>query len=221
MNLVIISHCSESLDWVSKLTIPFIIYSRTLPTENMIVHIPHNVGRESYIYTKYIAEHYDNLPDRCVFIHGHETAYHQSGSTQDLINQINWAQEYCSINNLIGITSLRDGDNWKECGFAISGSVLRKHWEQLFSSYVTLPETLLLHHTKSAQFMVSRERIRMYPRKMYFDINEWLLTTTIDHELDVGGPRPYFTSYISGRLLEWSWDYLYDKKAHPKVRLDA
>lgn len=34
-----------------------------------------NVGREAPAYLSWIIEHYDNLPDRTVFIHGHRTSW--------------------------------------------------------------------------------------------------------------------------------------------------
>lgn len=46
-------------------------------------------GREALTYLTFIIDHYDNLPDYSVFIHGHERAWHQPASMVDRLSALN------------------------------------------------------------------------------------------------------------------------------------
>ncbi|KAJ3372799.1 hypothetical protein HDU91_001914 [Kappamyces sp. JEL0680] len=45
---------------------------------------------ESYAYVRYIVDHYDSLPDKLLFLHGHERAWHQREPLTDLVAHIKW-----------------------------------------------------------------------------------------------------------------------------------
>lgn len=208
-HLAVISHYNEPLRWVEKLDIPYLVYSRTRPSSGSIINTP-NVGREPYVYLKYVADNYENLPDRCVFVHGHENSYHQLDTTPNLISRLDWAKEYCSINHQTGKCGFTDETHWEECGFVITGPALLKHWKEVFEPYLYLPDPPVLHHTKSAQFMVSRERLHKFPKEFYVKASNWFLTTTMDKDMWTENTNHKFCPYyISGRMFEWTWDYMY------------
>lgn len=69
---VVVARFYEPLTWVKKLDKNFnpVIYNKgadvAVPENATCVSLP-NIGREEFVYFKYIVDHYDTLPDRVVF----------------------------------------------------------------------------------------------------------------------------------------------------------
>lgn len=218
MRQIIIAHYNEHLGWVSKLADPYVVYSRTL--SGSCIFIPHNLGREAYVFAKYISDNYDNLPDRCVFVHGCGTSWHHSGSLVGLIQTLDWNLDYCSLNNNTCHASFHSTASWNEWGYKTNWGYIGDQWESMFGNYLPKP-TFELVSTGSAQFLVSKSRILMYPKSFYEGIENWLLTTNIDRQCwTTESNRPFQEGFISARLLEFTWEYMfcperYIKRASP------
>ena len=64
--------------WLSLQPYDFVIMTKTLPegTPNNLVH---NVGHDAGSYLQFILEHWDHLPERMLFSHGHRRDWHLPG----------------------------------------------------------------------------------------------------------------------------------------------
>ena len=65
--VIVIARFAHSLEWLSDIKIPYIIYNKgedDLKFSN--IRIP-NRGREGETYLRYIIENYNNLPDMIIF----------------------------------------------------------------------------------------------------------------------------------------------------------
>jgi hypothetical protein len=107
--IAVISRFNETLDWINKLTIPYIIYNKG---ENNI-DFPHimipNMGRESETFLRYITENYTNLPEEIAFLQGKPFDHCRDVIQYVNHRQINDKNNYYSIENKL-IFLLNDGD---------------------------------------------------------------------------------------------------------------
>lgn len=86
---LVVSHYTEDLSWlahVDRNKYRIVVVSKTLP--HATIFCPENVGDEASAYLNYIVQHYDNLPEFCVFIHGHQRSWHHVGDMNDLVNSL-------------------------------------------------------------------------------------------------------------------------------------
>jgi len=78
--------------------------------------------------------------------------------------------------------------------------VIRDNWDEFYREYLgELPDQLNYH--SCAQFVVSRERIRLRPLQFYQQLYEFVLEDKI-------------SSYFSSRLLEYTWSYIFGEPAN-------
>lgn len=83
-SIIVSSHYNEDLRWMKNLEIPVLVASKegsnldkySFDGSYTINKIP-NVAREAGSYLWYIINHWNKLPKKIFFIHGHEFAYHQ------------------------------------------------------------------------------------------------------------------------------------------------
>lgn len=75
-NFLVISSYNHTLEWVPEYTDNYLIYDRSPKPKfvdaidkNKVITSP-NVGYNSYDYCRFIADHYDNLPDVTIFAKG-------------------------------------------------------------------------------------------------------------------------------------------------------
>ncbi|QIW97254.1 hypothetical protein AMS68_002772 [Peltaster fructicola] len=71
--------------------------------------------------------------------------------------------------------------------------IIAVQWAQLFPGE---PVPTILSQPCCAQFAVSKERILMLPKERYIALRRWLYDTKLD-------------DYISGRIFEYTWQYLF------------
>lgn len=57
-----------------------------------------NRGREASVYLQFIVDHYDNLPDRTVFLHGHYAPGWHSVNIAEILRHLNWDLHYANVN---------------------------------------------------------------------------------------------------------------------------
>lgn len=97
--VAVIARYNEDLEWTNDLLIPKVIYNKSEDSKEELpfvkIDIP-NEGREAETFIRFIIEHYNELPQRVVFLQG-EPFYH----FKNLIN-------YLKNTNKYGIVFLSD-----------------------------------------------------------------------------------------------------------------
>lgn len=76
--VVVAAHYRQDLQWLYERQ-PFdhFVVSKCCPELGWTNHtLPINKGTEAAVYTKFIVDHYDHLPQRMIFLHAHEKAHH-------------------------------------------------------------------------------------------------------------------------------------------------
>jgi hypothetical protein len=208
--LIIISHYKEDLSWTTRLSNEFKVYSKTLETKDNIVNVQPNLGREAYSYIQYIIDNYDNLPDKCLFVHAQEFAWHHPKSLVDVIQNANWNVKYRNLHTkkLYVLSSRRKRINNNFLGFKRSYQLwITDNWEYMFpTNSIPLPKRLFFYG--GAQFIVDKNNITKHPIEFYQHIKNWLLTTNIHKTLQVDQSieRP---GWIPACILETLWHYIF------------
>ncbi|KAI4161413.1 MAG: hypothetical protein L6R39_000085 [Caloplaca ligustica] len=166
-------------------------------------HPPKNKGHEVMIYLTYLIDHYSRLPDIVLFMHSHRWTHHNNHllgfDSSQMIRALNSAhvvrEGYVNMRchwspgcpEWLRPTSAGDSLGKQE------EIVLERCWRELFP-FDQLPS--FLAQPCCAQFALSRARILAIPRSRYIFYRDWILRTPL-------------SDYISGRIWEYSWQYLF------------
>ena len=197
----VVSRYNRDTSWVQNLTnigYRVCVYEHGDP--NAAYNIPTNIGKESSAYLKFIAGHYKYLTPYIFFIHDEDTAWHHSGHIIDLINNElrksnSNKQKYPKFVNInsrctASITGLNNFPTIRAWFDKYLGPYIGKHEKYLDWTY---------GHKCCAQMVVSRDRIKQHPQKMYADLYNWIMKTqTIEK------------SEENARYLEWTWKLIFD-----------
>jgi hypothetical protein len=186
---IIIAHYNEDLNWIKKLEISPIVYSKTDRNFNFINH---NRGNEVAAYFEFIIDYFDNLPNKMLFLHGHENSNHQDFTSSEIANKVNW--------ELDSFFSVNKRDWYQDPLPAEYFGWVKNNWD-IFGDNLTLPESLSFY--SSAQFVVDKELVEQYPLSFYTNLYEWIKNT-------------HLTEYYSGRILEYTWHYIFTKNNKEK-----
>ena len=170
--------------------------------------LPANKGHEAMVYLTYIIDNYPVFPDVVVFIHPHETAWHNTilndMSTATTLERLNLGfvarQGYFNLRCHLdpGCPRWLRVDRWRwrwdlkrkpEEGVLSSGLF----WE-VHGGGEEVPRWM--SQPCCAQFAVSGERIRGRSKGFHERYRKWLMQTELADEL-------------SGRVMEYSWQYLF------------
>lgn len=159
------------------------------------------------IYLTYLIDNYDRLPDIVLFMHSHRWTHHNDAllgfDASQMIRALNSAHVMRA-----GYMNMRchwspGCPEWlRPSGRQDSISkqeetVLGQCWRELFP-FDPLP--VFLAQPCCAQFALSKSRILSIPRSRYVFYRDWIMRTPL-------------TDYISGRIWEYSWQYLFTKNA--------
>ena len=164
--IIVSSHFNENLSWLRKSPYPVVVCSKKGANTPEISIDPKctmsfNKGKEYTSYIKFIIEYYDNLPEFVVFLHGHENAWHQNLRILDAIRCAKKRKYgYISLNNCV-IQKLEWSTGNK--GYDMLASL----WEKDFKPYLNMDMPEYFYHDCCAQFIVSRERIRLRSKAAY------------------------------------------------------
>ncbi|NBV29566.1 DUF3431 domain-containing protein, partial [bacterium] len=163
--VLLVSHYSEDLEWLSPLKTPFVITSKhPHPTT---IHISPNRGNEASSYLVYIIRYYNSLPEYTLFLHGHQQDWHQLRSISRIVRQ--WfkntrKKEYENINS-IGVDEHKVGH---EMYFKV-----KRVWFSLFQEELgDLPS--VFYDRCCAQFFVHRDRITFRPLSFYQKLLDYI-----------------------------------------------
>jgi hypothetical protein len=209
----------EQVDWIAK-ELPGVeaaIYEVDNPSAEY--RVPKNKGNEAMVYLTYIIDHYDKLPDTIIFIHAHETAWHN--------NFLLDLQTPLAIRRLRDDRVARQGYMNLRCHHdpgcpdhihldraEVDYDPVLKPEERVFS--FELFQTLFPGHRPPpvlsqaccAQFAVSRERVRDNPKSLYEHLRNWLLAVEL-------------VDNYSGRVFEYLWQYLFTRNAEHCPAMNA
>lgn len=168
---------------------------------------PKNKGHEAMVYLTYIIDHYDDLSDISIFMHAHQYTWHNN---EIMDSDAALMVRYLSPERVtrLGYMNLRchwdpGCPDWLHPGEVTEDDekqeqhIIASQWAELFPGQ---PVPTVLAQACCAQFAVSRERILALPKERYVELRKWLLRTRLD-------------DYISGRIFEYTWQYIFAKTA--------
>ncbi len=183
--IIVTAHFKEDLSWLRKSPYPVVVCSKhgaDLPalTPDPKCTMEINRGREYGSFLKFIIEYYDHLPSYVVFLHGHETAWHQQLHIFDAVRCARRKQfGYISLNNSIfPKLEWTKGNN----GYDIMESL----WEEHFKPYLLIDLPTFFYHDCCAQFIVSRDRIRLRSKNAYKHWYDLIFKVKNDYDLGLG-----------------------------------
>ena len=207
--LVVAKMENENVSWIedSKTPLNKAIYVVDNPKLSPGFEVPKNKGHEAMVYLTYIIDHYDTLADVSIFVHSHQTTWHNNDLLDsDMLKTVEHLSEAHVFRQ--GYFNLRchhepGCPDWLHIDRPDDQlDTYRKMEEKTFSLAVwnELHPNVEAPHAISqpccAQFAVSKERIRANPRSEYIRYREWLENTAL-------------TDTYSGRIMEYSWQYLF------------
>jgi hypothetical protein len=179
--VIVSSHWKEDLTWLKESAWPVHVvdHAGAPPCAIRPVATIPNKGREASSYLWYIVNNYENLPDYIAFIHGHEHAWHHFYK-KSLLRLIRPA-DYLPLNGFWTDTSTHDDK-------------ISRHWGVIEPWVGPMPaEKGFLDG--SAQFVVSRDRIRRHPLEAYKSWLTEIMSSDDDFEMGV--------------MLEYAWHYIF------------
>jgi len=155
-----------------------------------------NRGNEASSYLQYIVEHYDNLPEWSIFIHGNEYLHHTIHmSLKDIL--VNASGLNAGRTRYFGLNAIWLNDTYSK-SHAFYKSYISGFWKALKLDLLVkpLPDDMSSHRPCCSQFAVARERILAHPKQFWEYLFEYLQTGQID-------------SWFTSRYFEWSWHVLF------------
>tara|TARA_X000000368_G_C23001654_1_gene699247 strand:+ start:782 stop:1363 length:582 start_codon:yes stop_codon:yes gene_type:complete len=180
---VIIAHYNENLDWTKNLIYPYTIVSRN----NIPKEVAPNKGYEASAYLEYIINNYENLPDICIFVHGHRNDWHHKENIDEKIKNLDFSYNYYNINEL-------KTDYLKN---HIKEFSILKNYIYIFNNI--LNKQIIVQNIKykpCAQFYVKKENILIHSIDIYKKLYNFLMTTNIH-------------SFWSARFFEYLWHFIF------------
>ncbi|KAI9855192.1 MAG: hypothetical protein M1824_006262 [Vezdaea acicularis] len=194
---------SEDVSWLER-ELPNIAKAvYTVDDPSAALQPPTNKGHESMVYLTYIIENYDNLPDTVIFIHSHQSSWHNNdlldGNTGHMIHRLSnqkvaregYFNLRCHLHpgcpEWLHLDTTSEDINKKE------EAVFANVWDELHPGD---PMPKILAQPCCAQFAASRDRIRSISLESWTRYQDWLLTTNLSDSL-------------SGRIWEYTWQYVF------------
>lgn len=201
------AHWNEDLDWLLKLPQSF-SFSVCDKRENPEYagtgdcDVDRNFGYEASAYLAFIVAHYDALPRKVAFVHGHETAWHQKDSMTRLLRKamhvIQWHPEvrFLSLNDPLRCNIETDEHrHWAD-----------EHWKRKYAPFY---DTLIGPYVQSthapptgavtiqccAQFIVDSSLIKRFPLRFYEGLLRYFTSDRCSHHNAVA--------------MEYLWEYLF------------
>lgn len=211
--IIVSAHYNEDLDWLNNSKYPVVVCDKKgAGSINLISNkkctMDINRGREASAFLKFIIEYYDKLPKKIAFIHGHETAYHQKypdGILKAIENANIDKYGYISLNNELQSIILSNSKferNHPSDIYRIDDGPhleMKKVWSKLYEKELGYEFSNTLRYQRSAQFIVSREKIRSHPKQFYEDLYNYVIDPAND-------------DYTTSVVLEFSWHMIFGEK---------
>ena len=188
--IICVSMYKTPIPWADKLREKgFIVQPYTKEDSTSPYNVSKNVGNEASAYLKYILDNYECLPEYTIFLHDHETSYHQEGSIIDAITaRIGHTAQYFNFN----IVNNAEFYLYEATGLIL----LYKEFLEEYTGPLRQYGEFTLGSKLYAQFQVHKSLITARPRKMYENIYNWMMTCNPD-------------KYIAGFFMEVFWDIIF------------
>jgi hypothetical protein len=197
--LLLVSHFEESLHWLATIDTPFIIASKTIE-DSRILHVPVNRGNEVSSYLLYIVEYYEYLPEYTLFLHGHDSDWHQLYNLHYIVHHLKLNTGYHNINNYLVNNRYIETNEYMR--------LLQSIWLELFQEELgDLPEGGFREKC-CAQFAVHRDRIRLRSKAFYEQLYQFVISDKQDDAHNVDGYHSSM-SYV----MEFIWHYVFGEPA--------
>lgn len=204
------SHFSEDLNWLKDVSFPVVVCSKVGAAEPSIPADPKcilpNIGREASSYLKFIITYYDELPEYVAFIHGHQTAWHQ---TVDILQAIKCSKykEY----GFVGLNGYFVMRNINTEFYKMLINIWNKHFKH--ETNVEYPTYRGVFSDSCAQFIVSRENIKRHSKQTYTDWLNLILNEELPSIPSWKGTHLDFgvndSSWKWGLIFEFGWHIIF------------
>ena len=168
-------------------------------------YVPVNKGNEAMAYLSFIIDHYDDLPDRMLFLHGHYKSWHQP-HIDGLLSHLRWEFEgyhnlKCITEAKLDMATCKPGVNpltSPKTSTGVPGFV--DYWKSVMApnGFGAMPKWVAA--PCCAQFIVSKTVVLKNDRKIYSAIRDWIIQLSQND------------SSLAGFVLEQSWHIIFTRK---------
>ncbi|KAL9123204.1 MAG: hypothetical protein Q9187_000253 [Circinaria calcarea] len=201
--LVVPYTSADNVSWALALQPDTVVALYAVDDPLGTLHPPRNKGNEVMVYLTYIIDHYENLPDVAIFMHSHQQAWHNNEllgfDSAEMVRRLK--SETVNRQGYLNMRCAPDPGCPEWLHPYAEGDLLGKQeqawlarcWKELFPLDV-MPESL--SQPCCAQFALSKPRMLSIPLDRFIFYRDWLLRTTL-------------TDYISGRIWEFAWHYVF------------
>lgn len=211
VNLVIASLETDDISWTAKLHLPNLkIVRYVIDSPGAEYHPPLlGKGREALVYHTYFYDFYDKLPDISIMIHPHEDPWHIEGVLQQsmaftlshLDLEVVQTRQYANLR----VSWTQACPAWIDTTKTPEQALKQEepHMHSAFVENFGMSDTevpFILAGPCCSQFAVTREAVLRNPRHQYKRSMDWLVGTSL-------------SDYISGRIWEHMWPYLFMREA--------
>ena len=219
---IVTSHWKEELRWLTTQTAySFSVCEKVSRQVSQRSHcsITKNLGAEGSTFTQFILRNWDRLPDWIAFVDANPRSWHQPFSKitklrclEKLLPSLDpIANGYIGM-NLLTIDTSTNG-HWSQSWFCpIWDAILKPHLNKACPEYISADG--------SAQFLVSRERIRRVPKALLEDIYAYTVgikrwpgdenwRDNQGQSFSPGNPGRSGASFF----LEWTWHIIFGEAA--------
>ncbi|KAI1091036.1 hypothetical protein F5B19DRAFT_460772 [Rostrohypoxylon terebratum] len=212
VNLVIATLSKDDISWTQNIAIPNLKIIRYISDDMKAEFHPPvpNKGREALIYHTYLNDFYDDLPDISIFTHADEKPWHVEGT---LNSSLSFALSHLDLNEVLQRHYFNLRVLWEDgCPNWINTSKTDKNdknWSKLEEPYMyeafsenfaTSDVPGILAGPCCSQFAVTKDAVRRHTKSQYQINMDWLVQT-------------HWDDYITGRVWEHMWQYLFLGKA--------
>jgi hypothetical protein len=183
--MIVVASYKHNTSWLSKLDLPYIIYTKEDPSSNPKYNLPDNRGHEATIYLRYIIDHYETLPREIVFIHDHGPNKH-SPHLIETLKSFKWNQKrYRSLNYEFFQTCEREVN-----------TIIKDLWSTIGEWLGPMPP--YFNDWCCGQFVVHRCNIWRHPKQFYERYFNWFYETDL-------------MNFYNSRAAEWTWGYVFGR----------
>ena len=203
---IICAKYERPVDFLEKIPITYTVIEKG----DIFPQVP-NKGNEASSYLFFIIHHYEHLPENMIFIQDEDESWHHTGKISE--NIYSWIDDY----------EKRGFKYYEFNDMDIDKDHINKEKNELFNQYQSfhyeifyndcLKDTIgPLKDVKPevgkccAQFIVSKQVVLNKPKMFYFRMYTWIMKNTTESN----NPNDPFSSYNTGRYLEWSWRFIFN-----------
>lgn len=184
------AHYNEDLSWLDCTDLPKFIYSKTNSNYRLVKK---NKGQEIPCFLSYIIDHYDNLPTKTLFMHGHRISGHMDYDADYIIPRLNWDLDtFFSINKREWYQEISEKVHLDEGAYDVW---LLQNWH-IFHGILPFPKKLMFY--SGAQFVVHEDLITQYPKQFWKYLYDWVQNT-------------HLSNFVTSRIFEYTWHYIFTR----------